>query len=275
MIIQTKQRKLAETIQDFYNATGVNITVVDSTFAPLAKIGHGHIPYCLHIQSSPQGKAGCFQSDKSLFEKCSRSRKVEMQICHCGLLDLALPVIHNDSIIAYVIMGQIKVSDEFPDIGKYMECLDLSPEKTRQLYESMPVFDETRIQAVANIAVILIKYMLLENMLTARITENLGIADHFISENIQRELTIRDIEKGTNLSKSALYKDFNTCFHCTVKEYIHNKRIEKAAQLILSTELSMEEISVLVGYNSAAYFSKQFKRIKGVSPLKFRKGQSY
>ena len=275
MLIQIKQRKLAETIQDFYNATGVNITVVDASFAPIAQIGHGHIPYCLHIQSSPNGKAGCFQSDKYLFEKCSHSRKVEMRICHCGLLDLALPVIHKDSIIAYVIMGQIKVAEEFPEITKYIEELELSSEKIRQLYDSMPIFDEKRIQAVANIAVILIKYILLENMLTSNITENLGIADQFISENLQRELTIRDIEKGTNLSKSTLYKDFHSCFHCTVKEYIHNKRIEKAAQLIQTTDHSMDEISVLVGYNSAAYFSKQFKKIMGISPLRYRKDNSY
>ena len=61
------------------------------------------------------------------------------------------------------------------------------------------------------------------------------------------------------------------CYNCTVKEYLNSKRIEKAAQMLLMTELSMDEISREVGFNSAAYFSKLFKKYKGISPLKYRK----
>lgn len=271
MIININQRKLTDTIFDFYNATGVNISIVDANFTTISEISHGQNPYCLHIKSSSSGKCGCMRSDDALFRKCSVSRKVEMHICHAGLLDIALPIIYKDSIIAYIIMGQMKVAADFEEVKKSVEQLGLEPEQTQLIYNTIPTFDENRIQAIANIAVVLIKYMLLENMLSANVTENIGIADQFINNNLQRELSVRDIEKGTNLSKSSLYKDFHRCYNCTVKEYLNSKRIEKAAQMLLMTELSMDEISREVGFNSAAYFSKLFKKYKGISPLKYRK----
>lgn len=278
MVININRHKLTDTIHDFYNATGVNISIVDANFATItstisqvSQISHGQNPYCFHVQRSASGKCGCLRSDDALFRKCSISRKVEMQICHAGLLDIALPIIYKDSIIAYVIMGQMKVTADFEGIGKYIGELGLDVHETQSIYNNIPCFDESKIQSIANIAVILIKYILLENMLSASVTENIGKADQFINDNLQKELSVRDIEKGTNLSKSALYKDFHSCFNCTVKEYINSKRVDKAAQMILLTDLSMDEISREVGFNSAAYFSKLFKKHKGISPLKYRK----
>ena len=267
MVININRRKLADTILDFYNATGINISIVDADFTVIADISHGHNPYCLQVQGSTSGKCGCIRSDSELFRRCSISRKAEMHICHAGLLDIALPIIYKDSIIAYVIMGQIKLTENFAEVEKYFEEIGLDITQTREIYNGIPSFNEAKIQAVANIAIILIKYILVENILSASVTENIEIADQFIDANLQRELTIRDIEKGTNLSKSSLYKCFHSSFNCTVKEYINSKRIEKAAQMIITTDLSLEEISQKVGFGSAAYFSKLFKKQKGISPL--------
>ena len=96
-------------------------------------------------------------------------------------------------------------------------------------------------------------------------------AEQFIDDNLQNELTIHRISKGTNISKSVLYKRFHTRFHCTVKEYLNQKRIEKAIDLLIHSDLSIEEISQNVGFSSASYFSKTFKKIKKTSPLKYRK----
>lgn len=269
MRLHYNKTKLTNTLLDFYHATGVNVSIVDADCNTIAEIHHGHNVYCAHIKQYTTEK--CKLSDKVLFQKCKLSRSAEMHICHAGLLDIALPVIFNETIIAYVIMGQMKVAPDFRTLESYIETLGLNPSETQQIYENLPYFDATKIQAIANLAVMLTKFILLEHMLTTKTTESLGKAEQFISENLQKELTVRDIERGTNLSKSVLYKDFHACFNCTLKEYINSKRIEKAVELITSTDLSMDEISQRVGFSSAAYFSKVFKSQKGVPPLKYKK----
>ena len=46
--------------------------------------------------------------------------------------------------------------------------------------------------------------------------------------------------------------------------------MEKAASLLSNRNLSIEQISVLVGYKNPFYFSKEFKRYYGVSPSKYQ-----
>ena len=80
-----------------------------------------------------------------------------------------------------------------------------------------------------------------------------------------------EIAKEINVSKSVLYKRFENHFHCTVGEYINKKRVERAAQLLTTTSLSMEDISQKCGFSSGSYFRKIFKQTMGITPLKFKK----
>ena len=57
----------------------------------------------------------------------------------------------------------------------------------------------------------------------------------------------------------------------TVTEYIKNLRIKKAKELILETDLSMLQISEMVGYEHNSSFTRVFKEIEGVSPVQFKR----
>lgn len=57
----------------------------------------------------------------------------------------------------------------------------------------------------------------------------------------------------------------------TYKELLHKKRLEKAAELLLKTELSVSEIIKTVGYENQSYFRKIFKERYGKMPLQYRK----
>lgn len=274
MVIHYNEKKLQDILQDFYNATGVNICLRDADFAPIAGLSNARNIYCKCVQDTPVGKEACLRADLDLIKKCRLSGKPEMHVCPAGLMDIAVPILYNDLIIAYVIMGQMKITPDFSEAKSGVAKLGLDPDALRKIYEEIPFFDTGKLQSIANIAVMLTRYILLENMLIPSLNENIGNAERYINDNLQKELTIQDISEGTNISKSVLYKNFRTSFDCTVKEYINAKRIDRSVELLTSTELSMEEISQKVGFASAAYFSKIFKRYKGVSPLKFRKLQT-
>jgi AraC-like DNA-binding protein len=56
------------------------------------------------------------------------------------------------------------------------------------------------------------------------------------------------------------------------KEYIIKLRLDRSMELLQCTDLSVGEISDIVGYQDPLYFSKLFKRKLGVSPAAYRKG---
>ena len=59
------------------------------------------------------------------------------------------------------------------------------------------------------------------------------------------------------------------------KEYLLALRIKHACDMLLNTGFSITEIAYSSGFNDSNYFGDVFKRIKGVSPLQYRKRQEY
>lgn len=57
----------------------------------------------------------------------------------------------------------------------------------------------------------------------------------------------------------------------TYKDFLHTKRLKKATELLLETELSVGEIIKTVGYENESYFRKLFKECYGKNPLQYRK----
>lgn len=271
MVIQDDTNKLQKALWDFYQATGVNIGIVGTNLKSIASLSEASCQYCEYIQSTAAGYSLCKHSDQRLLESCKNSRKAQMHICKAGLMDIAVPIIYNDLIIAYVIMGQIRIHESFDNIQAYINELGLDADKLRQLYLEKPTIDESRLQSIENIAVMFAKYILFEKILSPSINENLEKADRYILDNLHRELTVRDISRQTNISKTVLYNIFHTFYNCTLKEYINTRRIEQSLELLSDTSASIEEISQKLGFTSAAYFCRVFKRIKGTSPLKYRK----
>ena len=65
---------------------------------------------------------------------------------------------------------------------------------------------------------------------------------------------------------------FSRAAGISFSEYLANARVNKAKFLLSSTALSVEGVAEALGYYDACYFARQFKRIVGISPGKYRKG---
>ncbi|MBQ8415607.1 MAG: helix-turn-helix transcriptional regulator, partial [Clostridia bacterium] len=73
------------------------------------------------------------------------------------------------------------------------------------------------------------------------------------------------------VSESGLYATFRSEWNCTPIVMWHRVQIEKAVNLLFSTDLSVEEISTRLEFCSASYFRKVFKEITGQTPREVRR----
>lgn len=271
MIINYETDKINNALHDFYNSTGITIDLLKADFSSVSKASYEFNNYCKCIQSTSAGKKTCHMSDIYLLKKSQQSKKTEMHVCQAGLVDVSVPIIYNEEIIGYIIFGQMKITDDFASQKDYIRNLNLDISEMENYYNLIPLYDTEKVHSISNIASMLIKYILLENMLKPDLNESIQKAVSFINDNIAEELSIKYISKSINVSKSVLYKKFHDHFSCTVSEYINKRRIEKSIDLLKNTDLSIEDISQKVGYSNASYYSKIFKRLNGVSPLKYKK----
>jgi len=271
MFINYETKKINKTLYDFYNSTGITINLLDADFNLVSHTPHEFSNYCKCIQKSESGKKACRHSDIELLKKCKESKKTQIHVCHAGLVDVAVPVNYDGEIIGYMILGQMKTNSDFSQIKARLKIHELDINKMNKLYDSIELYDSEKIESVSNIAAMLIKYILLENMLKPDVNPSIQKAVNYINGNLSDNLTIKSITKNANVSKSVLYKNFHEEFGCSVSEFINRKRIENAKLLLKKSELSVEDISQRLGYSNASYFSKMFKKCEGISPLKYRK----
>lgn len=93
----------------------------------------------------------------------------------------------------------------------------------------------------------------------------------YINRNLDKKLSLDSVSKSTFVSKYYLCHTFKSTVGMTVIEYITLSRISRAKQLLAQTEDSISDISVAVGFDNFAYFSKVFREYEGTTPGAFRK----
>lgn len=92
----------------------------------------------------------------------------------------------------------------------------------------------------------------------------------FINGNYMNNISLSDIASNFNLNQSYISQLFRKETGSTYTDYICQLRIQKAKQLLLNSDLSLNDISEKVGYNDYFYFLKSFKKYSGISPGKYR-----
>lgn len=84
-------------------------------------------------------------------------------------------------------------------------------------------------------------------------------------------LNIEDMALACNMSQSHFRKIFLEIMNETPKNYFDRLQMEKAAEMILSTDLSLSEIAFKIGIDEASTFYRKFTKYYGCSPIEFKK----
>jgi len=101
------------------------------------------------------------------------------------------------------------------------------------------------------------------------------IACRYIEENLSRDITIDQMAALVHLSKFYFIRLFKRFMGVSPYQYVQISRVNRAKELLMSTNFRINEISEMVGFSSATRFTKFFSDMTGMSPSKFRKTSYY
>ena len=88
------------------------------------------------------------------------------------------------------------------------------------------------------------------------------------------EYTVDMLADDVCMSRASLYRNMRNILGITPNDFIRNTRLKQAARMLEETELSVNEISVRVGFGSSRYFATQFRKLFGVLPSEYRSPDS-
>lgn len=92
----------------------------------------------------------------------------------------------------------------------------------------------------------------------------------YIQDNYIKDISLQEIADMANVSKYHFCSIFKEFTGHTFKEYHNRIRINRAIELLGTTNISITEIAFLCGFNDSNYFSRKFHQITGKTPIAVR-----
>ena len=273
MVLKYDVEKLQELLWDFYNATGIPLTFYDANCNYVTGTSYNS-HFCQLIRSKSEGLKRCHLSDRELLAKSLESRGLVAYRCHAGITYAAVPIFDNENLFGFIMIRQSNTINNlkpFEEIYASIADLGINKEELEHAYHNIYLFDRTKTESSFKIATMLTKYICFENMVKADYGSELERVIEYIDSHFYEEITVPKICHLFNISKTSLYNGFRMHFNMTVKEYINAQRISRAEYLLKHTKYTVYDICGKCGIDNYQYFCRLFKKMKGITPLQYRK----
>ena len=96
-------------------------------------------------------------------------------------------------------------------------------------------------------------------------------ATEFIRRNLAQRVTLGEVAALLGISRFTVSRSFKTVMRVTFRQYLLQRRIEWACDLLKGHDRSITDIALIVGFGDLPRFDKVFKGQTGLSPSAYRK----
>ena len=93
---------------------------------------------------------------------------------------------------------------------------------------------------------------------------------NYIDEHLSEDITLDELARTVHFNKSYLIVRFKETWGISPMKYVNYVRIERARELLATTEKSITDIALEVGFSGIHYFSRYFKARVGITPQEYR-----
>lgn len=93
---------------------------------------------------------------------------------------------------------------------------------------------------------------------------------NFLDNHFDHEFSLKHFEEVLGVNRYRLCREFSAHYGMPPLQYLTCKRIDEAKKILLTTDLSIHEISSIIGYENVNHFINLFKKYVGATPGNFR-----
>lgn len=107
-------------------------------------------------------------------------------------------------------------------------------------------------------------------MQTRNPEEHVRIAVNYMMNNYNQKITVEQIAEAVGVNRSYLYEIFKQKIGMSPQRFLISRRVEAAKLYLEQSDMSLEEIAVICGYEDPFTFSKAFKKMTGKAPSRWK-----
>lgn len=267
--------ELLSLMEDFYKFTHMRIVVLDEEFTEVATYPNRHSSFCKELRADERVLQKCKECDFNACMIARRTKSSYIYKCHAGLTEVVSPIMVEEKILGYIMLGQILQIENYEEswrsIENYIKNFELDIERIKNLYFKKRNYSRNRIISAAKIMEACAAYLLLSKMIVMNENSVAKELDNYIKENISKELAVDKICRDLNMSRVKLYSISESAYGMSIAEYIRKTRITAAQKMLAKSEERIGEIADKCGFYDYNYFTKVFKKYVGLTPRDYRK----
>lgn len=314
-----------QTIQDsIAEATGMAIITVDYKGTPIT-IHSRRTEFCGMVRGNPAYSTLCEKCDSRGGLEAARLQNPYIYYCHCGVIDLAVPIVVEGRYLGAMMAGEVLLDDDRTDLEHMAQVdntkaqVDTCPQLSA-LKKQLPRMSFDKVSKCADMMSHMINYIVAQAVLTVKLNElndrilslqktavdNEALAEaahytpsqnptqhintpialaegyshiilrpaiDYLKTNYKTRIYLKNLAAISNVSPNYFSKLFKREMNCSLSVYVNQLRIAEARRLLLESNISVSEISNMLGFEDSGYFIKVFKRATGETPAVFRKGE--
>ncbi|MDH5731613.1 MAG: AraC family transcriptional regulator [Gammaproteobacteria bacterium] len=95
-------------------------------------------------------------------------------------------------------------------------------------------------------------------------------AVEFVEVNYANKIRMDELAEVCGMSRDQLARYFKKEYKCTVRDFIKHFRIEKAKQMLIESDRTIEDVAYEVGFETTSLFNRLFKQVVGESPSAYK-----
>lgn len=271
--------KLNGLLKDFYELTGIRITVFDEDFRELTSYPEQLSEACAFIRQDPEAEAACHACDRQACRKAKALHESVVYQCHAGLTEAVAPVFVGNLPTAYILFGHLfsypSHEEGWEQIRHTCSRYHLDEQALKPLIDSLPITPHDKIIASSHILQAVASYLCLDRIITLRQQDLSVRIDEYITEHYLEDLDVKKICHHFYIGKTQLYQISAENYGKGIAEHIRDMKIARAEELLADDpDLSVHEIASMCGFSDYNYFITVFRKKTGMAPGKYRRSRS-
>ncbi|MBQ9760924.1 MAG: PocR ligand-binding domain-containing protein [Clostridia bacterium] len=274
-MLDVMMTELCRATKDFYNMTGIIIVLFDETRRKLYAYPERMCDFCREVRRSEVLTERCLEFDNVGFDMCDRTRKPYIYDCHMGLAEAIAPICEGETVIGYMMMGQILREGGRARVEEAIGAVSRELGLARAPFESdlaaMRETSDEMIRSALSVMTMCVCYLYTNRIVRSRGEDLAARLRAYVDRHYREELTVLALCRMMYISKSKLYHLSLQAFGMGVSDYIRGKRIEEARRLLEEERTPIAQIGARVGFADANYFTRVFRRETGMTPKECRK----
>ena len=177
------------------------------------------------------------------------------------------------TVAGFVMLGQFRVSDVIP----LAVLAKVPPEHYEELWREfvrLPKIAPEELDSLLGLFQMLVDYITARELVALsgdRLFERL---DRYLEKHLTEPVTVTAAARAAGQSVSSLSHKLKARYGASFKTILIEKRLRRAEQLLrLHPELSIAEIAAQAGFADHFYFSRLYRKYRGVTPSAYRDGK--